>query len=439
VASIRRDLLVGLLSALFLVGLAASAATYFAAHRQANEMFDYQLEQMALSLRDQAPETEAELFPDFAHDFIIQMWGPGGALVYLSNQNVQLPRSGAGFDTVSVDGEDWRVYTMSRGGKVIQVAAPSSLREDRAAAIALRILVPIVASIPLFALLIWWLVGRELRPLGEIARAIGARAPSSLEPLAEAGLPEEVRPMVTQLNGLLGRLGAAIESQKRFTADAAHELRSPLTALQLQIQLLERAASPDARRDALEQLKAGARRASRLVEQLLTMARLEPRVEPEATHEQRATVDLDRLAASVAADFEPLAHAKGVELRLGRVEPARTDGQERALRTLAGNLVDNAIRYTPAGGSVTLDAWMDEGRPVMRIADTGPGIPAEERARVFDRFYRLPGSGAEGSGLGLAIVRQIAEAHGAAIELAGGEAGRGLRVTVRFGAARSLS
>jgi two-component system, OmpR family, sensor kinase len=431
VVSIRRNLLIGLLSALFLVGLAASAATYVAARRQANEMFDYQLEQMALSLRDQAPEAEADFFPDFAHDFIVQMWGPGGALVYLSNQNVLLPQSGAGFDTVSVNGEDWRIYTMIRGGKVIQVAAPSSLRDDRAAASALHILVPIVASIPLFALLIWWLVGRELRPLGAIASAIGARAPASLEPLPETGLPDEVRPMVTQLNGLLERLGSAIESQKRFTADAAHELRSPLTALQLQIQLLERSGSPDARRDALEQLKAGARRASRLVEQLLTMARLEP----EATPQERATVELDRLAASVAADFETLAAAKAVELRLGRVGPARTTGQEHALRTLAGNLVDNAIRYTPAGGRVTLDAYTEDGRAILAVADTGPGVPPEERGRVLDRFYRLPGSGAEGSGLGLAIVKQIADAHGAALELGEGAEGRGLRVTVRFAAA----
>jgi two-component system OmpR family sensor kinase len=428
VISIRRNLLLGLLSALFMVGLAASAATWFAARRQANEMFDYQLEQMALSLRDQAPQAEAELFPDFAHDFIVQMWGPGGALIYLSNQNVQLPRSGAGFATVAVDGEDWRIYTMTRGGRVIQVAAPGSLRSDRAAAIALRILVPIVASIPLFALLIWWLVGRELRPLDAIARAIAVRAPASLEAVPQAGLPEEVRPMVTQLNGLLERLGSAIGTQKRFTADAAHELRSPLTALQLQIQVLERAGSPEARREALEQLKAGTRRASRLVEQLLTMARLEP----EAAQEPRVPVDLDRLAASVAADFEPLAAAKAIELRLGRVETARVEAQERALRTLAGNLVDNAVRYTPAAGRVVLDAYMQQGRAVLAVQDTGPGIRPEERARVFDRFYRLPGSGVEGSGLGLAIVKQIADAHGAAIALGEGDGGRGLRVTVAF-------
>jgi len=429
VVSIRRNLLAALLSALFLVGLAASAATYFAARREANQMFDYQLEQMALSLRDQAPQAEAELFPEFEHDFVIQMWGAGGALLYLSNQNVTLPEGSAGFETLSVGGEDWRVYTAGYNGRVIQVAAPASLRSDRAAAIALRILVPILASFPLFAVLIWWLVGRELSPLGAIARAIAMRAPSSLESLPDAGLPEEVRPMVVQLNGLLGRLGAAIETQKRFTEDAAHELRSPLTALQLQIQLLERASGDAARRDALEQLKAGARRASRLVEQLLAMARLQP----EAAHEPRAAVELDRLIASVAADFEPLAAAKAIELRLGRVEPAATLAHERGLRTLVGNLVDNAIRYTPGGGRVVLDAYrVSDGAALLQVCDTGPGIAAAERSRVFDRFYRLPGSGVEGSGLGLAIVKQIADAHGASVELGEGEGGRGLRVTLRF-------
>ena len=425
--SIRRNLLVALLSALVLVGLAASAATWIAARNEANELFDYQLRQMALSLRDQTLQSQNEVFPEFDYDFIVQVWDATGTRVYLSDQNIALPESGLGFATVPVNGEDWRTFTMSNGIKVIQVAQPMSLRRNRATGVALRILAPVLASIPLVALLIWWLVGRGLRPLGDIARAIGARAPGTLEPLPEQELPAEIRPMVTQLNGLLVRLADAIETQKRFTADAAHELRSPLTALQLQVQLVERAQSGEGRRDALEQLKGGIRRASRLVEQLLTMARIEP-----AAARPPGAVALDRLAASVVADFETLAGAKGVELRLGRIEPAQAAGVQEALRTLLGKLVDNAIRYTPAGGSVTVDAFAQNGSPMLAVTDTGPGIPPEERERVFDRFYRLPGSGAQGSGLGLAIVRQISDAHRAGIELGEGDAGRGLRATVRF-------
>jgi two-component system OmpR family sensor kinase len=426
--SIRRKLLVALLSALFLIGVAASGATWFAVHKEANDVFDYQLQQMALSLRDQTMQSQGELFPGFDYDFIVQVWNPAGSLVYLSNQRILLPQRGNGFGTVPVNGRDWRVFTLSQADKTIQVAAPVSLRRDRAVSMALRILVPIVAAIPLFALLVFLIVGEGLKPLGEIAAAIRRRAPTSLEPLQAAELPEEVRPMVSELNGLLERLREAIETQKRFTADAAHELRSPLTALQLQIQLVERARSREELRDALEQLKAGARRASRLVEQMLTMARLAP----EATLQEPAALDLDRLAASVVAEFGPLAEAKAIELRLGRVEPARAIGQEQALHTLAGNLVDNAIRYTPPGGRVVVGVWSEEGGAVLDVKDTGPGIPAEERQRVFDRFYRLPGSGVEGSGLGLAIVQQIADAHRAEITLGESENARGLKVTVRF-------
>lgn len=235
--SIRNNLLFALLSALLLVGLAASAATYFSARKEANELFDYQLRQMALSLRDQTLQSQNLASPGFDYDFIVQVWDPGGSLVYLSNQNILLPQGSLGFDTVPVNGGDWRIFTMRSAGKIIQVALPVSLRADRAAAIALRILIPIVASIPLFAILIWLLVGRGLAPLGGIARAIAQRAPASLEPLHAEGLPGEVRPMVAQLNGLLERLADAIATQKRFTADAAHELRTPLTALQLQMQL----------------------------------------------------------------------------------------------------------------------------------------------------------------------------------------------------------
>jgi len=426
--SIRKNLLVALLSALLLVGLAASAATYFAARKEANELFDYQLRQMALSLRDQTLQSPGLLYPDFDYDFIVQVWDPRGSLMYLSNQNILLPQSGLGFDTVSVNGADWRIFTMSNADKTIQVALPVSLRSDRAAAIALRILIPIVASIPLFALLIWLLVGRGLAPLGSIARAIAKRAPASLEPLREEGLPGEVQPMVAQLNGLLARLAEAIETQKRFTADAAHELRTPLTALHLQLQVLERAQTPEDRREALEQLKAGARRAHRLVGQLLTLARIEPK----AALSETAPVRLDRLAASSVADVEPLAAAKSVELRLGRIEPTVVAGREEALRSLLDNLVENAVRYTTAGGRVTVDACADAEGPLLAVTDTGPGIPQEERQRVFDRFYRVPGTGVSGSGLGLAIVKRIADSHRASVELAEGEGGAGLSVRVRF-------
>jgi two-component system OmpR family sensor kinase len=426
--SIRRKLLLALLSALLVTGIGASGATWFAVRKEANDLFDYHLEQMALSLRDQTLSVPADFFPNLGNDFIVQVWDPRGVLVYLSGAGVLLPKSASGYETVSVDGQDWRVFSLVDPGKTIQVAAPIELRSGRATAMALRILIPVLATIPLYGLLIWLIVGEGLRPLVQIAGAIRRRAPASLEPLREGGLPEEVAPMVSELNALLGRLREALEKQKRFTADAAHELRSPLTALQVQLDMLARARSPEETREALDSLRAGMKRAGRLVEQMLTMARLDPH----ATSETFAEVDLASLATTVAAELEPLAEAKKIQLRLERIDAARVRGQAQALYTLVRNLVDNAIRYTPASGSVSISTRQDEAGAVLQVDDTGPGIPPEERARVFDRFYRLPGSHAEGSGLGLAIVHQIAQAHGAEVSLAEPEGGRGLRATVRF-------
>ena len=398
--------------------------------KEANDLFDYHLEQMALSLRDQtlAIPADFELFPQFGNDFAIQVWDPGGVLVYLSGAGVLLPKSRAGYDTITVNGQDWRVFTFADAARTIQVAAPLTVRSGRATSMALRILIPVLATIPLYGVLIWLIVGEGLKPLVQIAGAIRRRAPASLDPLPERGLPDEVTPMVSELNALLGRLREALDKQKRFTADAAHELRSPLTALQVQLDMVARARSPEESRAALESLRAGMRRAARLIEQMLTMARLDP----EAAGEGFVEVDLGSLATGVAAELEPLAEAKRIALTLNRLDPVTLRGQPQALHTLIRNLVDNAIRYTPGGGQVLLSIENRENEVLLQVEDSGPGIAPEERARVFDRFYRLPGSHAEGSGLGLAIVQQVAHAHGARVELGEASGGRGLRVAVRF-------
>ncbi|HYY60052.1 MAG TPA: ATP-binding protein [Burkholderiales bacterium] len=433
--SIRRKLVVALLAALVITGLAASGATWFEVRRQADQLFDYHLEQMALSLADQPLAASAELLPQLGlgQDYVVQVWDAGGVLAYISKNGAPLPPASSGFDNIAVDGQNWRVFTFEAPDRTIQVAAPAALRSGQASAMALRILVPILATIPVYGLIIWLIVGEGLRPLSEIARAIRRRQPASLEPLPQAKLPEEVAPLVSELNALLERLRDALDRQKRFTADAAHELRSPLTALQVQLDMLGRARTPDDTRSALEALRAGMKRASRLVEQMLTMARLEPN----AQLAQLSTVALDTLAAQVAGELEPLAEARRIELRLERLESAQLAGDATALHALARNLVDNAIRYTPAGGVVRLAAFSEDGSALLVVEDSGPGIPPEERARVFDRFYRLPGSSAEGSGLGLAIVRQVADAHGAEISLDDAADGQGLRVTVRFELSRA--
>ena len=237
--------------------------------------------------------------------------------------------------------------------------------------------------------------------------------------------PEEVQPLVRSLNDLLARLGDAFDTQRRFAADAAHELRTPLTALTLQIQLARRAESPEERAIALDRLEQGVKRSTRLVQQLLTMARLDPDAARPAT-----TVDLGALAAAVVDEKKALAEQQRIALSV-QTAPVQLKGQEDALRILLTNLVDNALRYTPAGGSVKVRAWPDGDEARVEVADTGPGIPEEERERVFDRFYRGHNAPAGGSGLGLAIVRQVATLHGGSIVLDESPS-KGLLVSARF-------
>jgi two-component system OmpR family sensor kinase len=323
------------------------------------------------------------------------------------------------------------MFTARSGPQTIQVAQSTAARTELAADAALRLLGPILAVLPLLALLVWLILDRGLAPLARVARAVGARSPTSLDPLPADRLPSEVRPLVDALNGLLGRLGEAFTLQRRFAADAAHELRTPLTALALQIQLAERAPTDADRSASLAKLKEGVRRATRLVQQLLAMARLEP----EAAETPLAPVALDALVQSVALELGPVAAAKPVALVVGRAEPLGITGNEEALRLLLSNLVDNALRYTPAGGRVELRAFRSGNDAVLEVADDGPSIPAAERARVFDRFYRVAGTDAPGSGLGLALVKQVADLHHARVELADGLDGRGLTARVLFQAA----
>jgi two-component system OmpR family sensor kinase len=283
---------------------------------------------------------------------------------------------------------------------------------------------------PLLVIFIWFAVGRALEPVKRLTLLVKARKVSALDPLPDESLPDEVQPLVGALNDLLRRLGAALERERGFMADAAHELRTPLTALHLQMGTLARATTEAERADAMEKLSAGVQRAIRLVEQLLSLARQEPRVEV-----SRKRLQLDDLAREVVAEMVPLADARKIDLGISASQPAYVLGDPDALRTLVRNLVDNAVRYTPVGGRVDLSVQEsrhpDKGA-VLRIVDTGPGIAPDERQRVFDRFYRPPGTAPPGSGLGMAIVKAIADTHGASIALETGPAAQGLAVTVTF-------
>jgi two-component system OmpR family sensor kinase len=430
--SLRSRLLLMLMSAALVTTLTATGVTYYWARSEIDQLFDYQLRQQALALRDKAfllgGVDEAE--PDPEQDVVIQVWDWRGARAYVSHQTRELPRTAElGFTTVRTRGEDWRVYSVALGPQVVEVGQPLSLRRKMATNAALRILLPTLAVLPLLALLIWWLVGRVLSPLDRLAHAIGGRDANALDPIATGGLPEEARPMISALNGLMQRLGQVLAERQRFTADAAHELRTPLTALRLQTQLLERATTDDDRLSAIAQLKAGIVRATHLVERLLALARVEP---ADGTVEPRASVLLNELAARAVAELEPAAADKEIALVLRATCPVFVAGFETGLASLVTNLLDNAVRYTPEGGRVELALALDADRAILTVTDTGPGIAAAERARVFDRFYRVPGTGVQGSGLGLAIVKRVADLHHASVALDAGPGGRGLVVRVSF-------
>ena len=247
-----------------------------------------------------------------------------------------------------------------------------------------------------------------------------------MEPLATEGLPDEVLSLVLVLNSLLERLDVALQSQRKFVADAAHELRTPLAAVQLQAQLLQKIDDPEERRQALEQMRAGTIRASHLAEQLLTLARLEP----EDWQRPFTTVDLSELIKTVVAEFSPAALKRQIDLGVAENEPATVIGDRESLRIMLGNLVDNALRYTPQKGRIDV-ALKRAGRLArLDVIDNGPGIPAAERQQVFARFYRCPGTTALGSGLGLAIVQEVVTHHNGEITLGARAGGSGLRVTI---------
>ncbi|MEP7275418.1 MAG: ATP-binding protein, partial [Betaproteobacteria bacterium] len=277
--------------------------------------------------------------------------------------------------------------------------------------------------------MIWVGVGRGLSPLETMSRALGKRRPDALAPLAERGLPDELRPLAASLNALLARLDAALGAQRRFTADAAHELRTPLAALVLQLDVARRVGDDPARVAAYDDLEGGVARASHLVDQLLTLAR----VEPEALATLATACDLPALAKEAIVARGALAAGKRIDLGLARETPALVRGDPASLSILLSNLLDNALRYTPEGGRV--DVAIDragDGGAVLVVTDTGPGIPPDERERVFDRFHRGADAPATGSGLGLSIVKRIADAHGASIALGDPADHAGLCVSVHF-------
>lgn len=428
--SIKRTLMLWLSLGMGGAILIAALMIYSQAREEANQLFDYQMRQLVASLPDRA---FAPLAPgrmtsddDTQRDVVIQIWDNNGMRIYRSHENTALPqRAELGFTNATARGADWRVYSAQLGDTIVQVAQPMRDRLRLAAKMALKTVAPLLLILPFLALLIWFTVGRGLASIGRVANEVTTRDAAQLAPVSEARLPLEVLPLIVALNDLLKRLAQSMTAQRNFIADAAHELKTPLTALSIQVQLAERTENEQVREAALTDAKQGLERMNHLVHQLLSLARQEP----EAFERMQESVDLAQLAAQVVANFAPRAESLGIDLGLHSIT-ASVPGNADALRTLLDNLIDNALQYCPAGSVVNVVIEAQSDGLVLAVADNGPGIPEQELVRVFDRFYRVSGSQGNGSGLGLAIVKQIVAMHDA--DLIAHNAQPGLFVGIKF-------
>ncbi len=459
--SLRRHLLLSVLGGLTVLWLATLAWTYVDTHHEIDEIFDAQLAQAAQQALEQymhggsRPRQDRQHHDDkgsdheddddlarteqshIAHRYqqriAFQIWSQDGRLLLRSPSAPDTPMAqDDGYSEVGFGSKHWRYYSeWSATGTVRVVVGQSHLfRDELIGKITTRLALPLLVGLPLSAVWIGLALTRGLASVSEVAEDIKARGPEQLDAVAPARAPEEIRPLVDSLNNFLSRLARARAGERRFTADAAHELRTPLAGLRTQAQVALRAEDETTRRHALEQVLTGTGRAAHLVDQLLTLARLDP-TRPQTVP---SPADLTAVAGEVCADLGAAALARDIGLALDAGEGAgpRVNCTDDWLRILVRNLVDNAIRHTSAGGAVRVAIETAPGQATLLVEDDGPGIPAAERQTVFERFRRLAGQEVEGSGLGLSIVARIAELAGATVALDDGAGGRGLAVRVRF-------
>jgi two-component system OmpR family sensor kinase len=429
-SSVRHTALVWMTLLLTAVGAVAVVISYQLARNEAASFLDGQLRQIALNAGEGLPEIAG---PPVEHDpeddFSIEIWNAAGELLRASPATIILPRQSAvGFSTINADHEDWRIYTSADDRRTVQVAQRMSVRHEIAERAAIESAAPILLVIPLAWLVIGWSLGRVLGQLTKLARTIAERGADSKEPIPTAGVPQEVTPLVEAMNILIGRLQHALDQQRRFVSDAAHELRTPLTALHLQIQNLGTAATRKNEPSSTSELSCGIRRASALLDQLLRMARFDTPVEVA----QRQRIDLAELLTACVADHIHIASTNGVDLGITARERALILAVPAELKILLGNLIDNAVRYTPNGGTVDVSLRCQDEGAAVEVADTGCGVSECDLPKLFDRFFRVAPPHIEGSGLGLAIVDAIAKRNGLSVRIENRRDRTGLLARVSF-------
>lgn len=446
--SLRRRLFAWLIGPAAALVLLSALAAYATAYRFANQVYDRWISDTAVALSQlvatsggrvtiDLPTAAQQMLDSDQRDRIYYKVAELDGTFVGGHRGLppppRTPEPGAEafcFDG-TLQGDSVRVATYRPVGAtyLVQVAETINKRDTLALEIIASMLLPLVALVAIAAIGLWLGVRRGLEPLTALAREIGGRSAQDLSPVDATLAPLETQPLVGALNDLLARLGRVLAAQRRFVADAAHQLRTPLTGLKTQAELGLRSTDPTAVRTSLQQIVAGTDRTAHLVNQLLSLARAEP--EGQVTI-RRERLDLTRLARDTTADWIPRALEHGIDLGFEGTAPLWINGDATLLRELTGNLIDNAIAYCPSGTEVTVAVRQDGAHGLLTVTDSGPGVPEADRERVFERFHRVLGAGAEGSGLGLAIVRQIANRHGAEAVLDAGPGGRGTCVRVPF-------
>ena len=438
--SIRAYLVIWLIGGLT-VGIAAVlAAAYVLTRAQIGAAFDDELRQVAhaVLLRDDRSLGPTVRIARPGFSLAVRAYDSSGHVHFqtaLPTLPVDAPLLYAeGFSDLDTADGPWRLYTHVTEDGVVQAGQPATTRDALARDLSLRVIGPMIVLALLLTALAAWALTRGLAPLEEASRRVSDRDAARLDPLPVEGVPVELLPLVRQINALLARLASSLGAERRFLADAAHELRSPVAALAQQAQLAERAQTPGGRAEAFIELGRGIERARRLVQQLLDFARLESSIGTE----KRRRLDLAALARDAVGALSARADELGVDLGADALEPAVVHGAETDLRSALDNLLDNALRYAPRASAVTVSVRLEGGRVRLTVSDAGPGIPLDERQRVFERFHRVAGDRTQGTGLGLAIVKGIVERHGGTVRLADAEPGRvppGLEVGIELPAA----
>lgn len=457
--SLQSRLLLWVLGVSTATWLLAAAWTWRSAQHELGELLDGHLAQAAALLisqqgsdghargehahHDDDDENALDKAPSlhrYAPRVTFQVWHEGQLLTRSANAPTQpLASNTQGFSTVQIDGVGWRVFAAQGRAHDMQVWVGERLdaRSEILQAVLRGQFAPLALALPLMALAVWAAVRASLGPLRRLRQAVETREPQSLQALALPDAPAELAPLVAALNALFARIANLIEAERRFTADAAHELRTPIAAIRMQTQVAQAAGGDPERQRALSATLAGCDRATHLVEQLLTLSRVEassanPSGPDGSASPAMSPIDLTALARRVMADAAPATIAKHQDLELLAPQPCIALGHEALLGVLLRNLLDNATRYSPEGAAVHVTVEAVNGQPRLVIADSGPGLSDADQARLGERFFRVLGTDQPGSGLGWSIVRRIADLHDLNIEVSRSSGLGGLQVCLTW-------